>query len=376
MANIHFSITYKTDGGTYLRIHLNLNGETSQAPMQTDDGEHWHATLQMPGGTAFSYFYEVCTDGGDVVRREEDAVRHANVGQQPALHLADAWTLRPLSAALRTSAFTDCIYRLSDFDRQRAHEELPTALTLRLRATPPPEGMRWGVLGNIPALGEWHPERTLHAVRTDTYEFSFALDFKAAAAGFEYKYVLTDERRPEFILWEEGDNRRFQPLSPEAGATVIASDDAPRIALAPWRGAGVVIPVFSLRSAGSFGIGDFGDLRSFVLWAASAGMKAVQLLPINDTTAGGTWRDSYPYNGISVFALHPIYIDAREWKHTKAYARHAQRGLRLNAEATVNYEAVMQLKSRFLDDLFDEIGGSMMRKKGFKEFCAEQAHWL
>ena len=54
MANIHFSITYKTDGGTYLRIHLNLNGETSHAPMQTADGEHWHATLQMPGGTAFS----------------------------------------------------------------------------------------------------------------------------------------------------------------------------------------------------------------------------------------------------------------------------------------------------------------------------------
>ena len=182
MANIHFSITYKTDGGTHLRIHLNLNGETSHAPMQTADGEHWHATLQMPGGTAFSYFYEVCTDDGDVVRREEDAVRHANVGQQPALHLVDAWTLRPLSAALRTSAFTDCIYRLSDFDRQRAHEDLPTALTLRLRATPPPEGMRWGVLGNIPALGEWQPERTLHAVRTDTYEFSFALDLKTAAA--------------------------------------------------------------------------------------------------------------------------------------------------------------------------------------------------
>ena len=376
MANIHFSITYKTDGGTYVRIHLNLNGETSHAPMQTDDGEHWHATLQMPGGTEFSYFYEVCDDTGEAVRREEDAARHVAIGQQPALHLADAWTLRPLSAALRTSAFTDCIYRLSDFDRQRAHEDLPAPLTLRLRATPPPEGMRWGVLGNIPALGEWQPERTLHAVRTDTYEFSFALDLKTAAAGFEYKYVLTDERRPEFILWEEGDNRRFQPLSPEAGAAVIASDDAPDIKLAPWRGAGVVIPVFSLRSAGSFGIGDFGDLQSFVLWAASVGMKAVQLLPINDTTAGGTWRDSYPYNGISVFALHPIYIDAREWKHTKAYARHAQRGLRLNAEPAVNYEAVMQLKSRFLDDLFDEIGGSIMRKKGFKEFCAEQAHWL
>lgn len=71
----------------------------------------------------------------------------------------------------------------------------------------------------------------------------------------------------------------------------------------------MAIPVFSLRSRNSFGVGEFTDIKLLVDWAKQTGLKLVQLLPVNDTTATNTWLDSYPYAAISAFALHPLYIN-------------------------------------------------------------------
>mgnify|MGYP003294508250 CR=1 FL=1 len=75
------------------------------------------------------------------------------------------------------------------------------------------------------------------------------------------------------------------------------------------RVAGVAMPIFSLRSEGSFGVGAFGDLKSLIDWAVMTKQTAVQILPINDTTITNTWQDSYPYNSISIYAFHPQYVD-------------------------------------------------------------------
>ena len=75
------------------------------------------------------------------------------------------------------------------------------------------------------------------------------------------------------------------------------------------RGRGVAIPVFSLRSENSFGVGEFEDLKLLADWGRQAGLKLIQILPVNDTTATHTWADSYPYAAISAFALHPIYLN-------------------------------------------------------------------
>ena len=70
--------------------------------------------------------------------------------------------------------------------------------------------------------------------------------------------------------------------------------------------AGVLIPVFALRSSDDLGVGDVGGLRRFIDWAAAAGFALVQLLPINET--GG---DNSPYNAISSMALDPTTIEPR-----------------------------------------------------------------
>ena len=67
--------------------------------------------------------------------------------------------------------------------------------------------------------------------------------------------------------------------------------------------AGVLAPLFALRSENDLGIGDVATLREFIDWAAESGFKLVQLLPINET--GG---DNSPYNAISAMAIDPTTL--------------------------------------------------------------------
>lgn len=82
----------------------------------------------------------------------------------------------------------------------------------------------------------------------------------------------------------------------------------------PWRGAGVAIPMFSVRSENDLGVGEFLDLKLVVDWAADSGFHLVQLLPINDTSVHGMWWDSYPYRyvdtSLSYYYNVFVFLDA------------------------------------------------------------------
>ncbi len=149
--------------------------------------------------------------------------------------------------------------------------------------------------------------------------------------------------------------------------------------LEPERVAGVAVPVFSLRSEGSAGVGDFGDLRRLVDWAEKTGMRAVQILPVNDTTNSRTWMDSYPYNAISVFALHPMYTDLRqlgELDDQAAMAEYEEKRRQLNGLPAVDYEAVNSLKRTYIRKMFDQNGETVMQSDSFTRFRKRNAYWL
>ena len=114
-----------------------------------------------------------------------------------------------------------------------------------------------------------------------------------------------------------------------------------------WKGAGIAIPVASLRTSTSFGIGEFLDIKCLADWAKEAGLKLIQLLPINDTSATFTWKDSYPYAAISAFALHPVYINltkvaGKNYSHTIKSLAKKQKSL--NALAKIDYDQVISFK--------------------------------
>ncbi|MBQ7443763.1 MAG: 4-alpha-glucanotransferase [Bacteroidaceae bacterium] len=146
-----------------------------------------------------------------------------------------------------------------------------------------------------------------------------------------------------------------------------------------FRVAGTLVPVFSLRSEGSFGVGDFGDLRVMVDWVAATGQKLLQVLPINDTTTTHTWTDSYPYSCISVFALHPQYADLRQLPQLRLKAereRFEALRLELNALPQVDYERVNAAKLEYLYMLYQQNGKTVVRSKEYKAFVSANADWL
>ncbi|MBC7902812.1 MAG: 4-alpha-glucanotransferase, partial [Gemmatimonadaceae bacterium] len=146
-----------------------------------------------------------------------------------------------------------------------------------------------------------------------------------------------------------------------------------------WRGAGVAVPVFSLRSKDSFGTGEFTDLKLLADWAAKAGMKVIQILPVNDTMATNTWADSYPYAAISAFALHPLYINLEEVagkKNADLIKSLRRKQKQLNDLPEMDYEQVIRFKLSTLSELFLSEKREFLNEKDFGKFFEQNRHWL
>ena len=142
---------------------------------------------------------------------------------------------------------------------------------------------------------------------------------------------------------------------------------------------GVAIPVFSLRSAQSFGVGDFSDLKSFADFAAKSGMDLIQILPINDTTTFMDWRDSYPYRAISVFALHPIYFDMAAVRDVLTAAEKVDFDAQqktLNALDAIDYEAVLAAKWHYIKIGYEKMSKTVFASMAFLDFFAKNRNWL
>ena len=142
-----------------------------------------------------------------------------------------------------------------------------------------------------------------------------------------------------------------------------------------FRGAGTAIPVFSLRTASDFGIGEFSDLRPLVDWAAATGQCIIQLLPINDCTRSGGWCDASPYSPISSFALNPVYIHLQDLgiKEDTAFRKQQKE---LNDLPDVDYPRVFKSKMSLIRKAFEENGAADMSGASYREFQKRNACWL
>jgi 4-alpha-glucanotransferase len=238
------------------------------------------------------------------------------------------------------------------------------------------DGQQLVITGSIPELGNWNPELSPKMQYLQDGDWIYSLDLPGESVAFEYKFCLLERGQ---VRWEKDENRRFSVTLSAKKKIITVSDIEFQALEHPWRGAGVAIPVFSLRSGKSFGIGDFGDLQLLVDWAAETNQKIIQLLPINDTTLTHTWQDSYPYNAISIYALHPLYINLAamgEIKNAKKRAFYAAKQQELNALPVVDYEAVEALKWAYFKDVFKQETKKQPRSKEAKTFFETNQEWL
>jgi len=109
------------------------------------------------------------------------------------------------------------------------------------------------------------------------------------------------------------------------------------------------------------------------------GLKLIQVLPVNDTTATHTWADSYPYSAISAFALHPLYLNLQ--KAAGDGGKQLLEGLepertRLNKLSALDYEAVMKSKLGFLRIIFPMQKQQLFQSRRYRDFFRRNKHWL
>jgi 4-alpha-glucanotransferase len=162
----------------------------------------------------------------------------------------------------------------------------------------------------------------------------------------------------------------------------VAELDSTRFAAG--RHAGVMVPLFSIPSRSSWGIGEIPDLARLARWVSSAGMDFVQLLPVNEMEEG----QNSPYSALSAMAIDPIFVALSDLEDYTAAERDSplrdEERARLEAarrSPSVDHAVVRELKLRALHDAFaafESRGGhdENSHAKEFRGFMEREAWWL
>lgn len=365
-------LQYNTCYGEELYVVLDGDREKAYAMHYAGDGL-WEVAVKV-ATTDLAYRYEVRREGC-VVRREWGAKHRLSLDKKCGdVRVEDRWSDMPSDRSFRSSMFVDGIFARTKAKRTQAIT--PDTLTIRaeIGIVRPNESVV--LVGDGKALGNWDVKKGVKLADGDAPIWSARI--KAPKAPFAYKFVIIDDATGDVRAWQSGDNY-YSSVSVAEGEAVVINLLRPHFDIAPWRGAGVAIPVFSLRSTESFGVGEFHDLRLMVDWAAATGQSIIQILPINDTTMTRTWQDSYPYNANSTFALHPQFLHLPAVGTLKDKAKQEafdKLGKELNALPQIDYERVNNAKEEFLHAIFEEQGSKTLASKEFKAFLAANEQWL
>ncbi|MBR2775933.1 MAG: 4-alpha-glucanotransferase [Prevotella sp.] len=378
---IVLNIEYQTTFGEELAVNILLDGKTEQHKMGTLDGCHWMCELSKAPktNTHIDYYYSVMR-GDEEARHEWLTMPHRLefVAAKGATYTVyDHWIDIPEDSFLYSSAFTECVAARE----KKMSPETNFAKTVRLKVRAPQLRYfeRLAILGAGEALGNWEAKRAVDMYEHEANEWVISLDADTLPQTLEFKFVGLDEEVDVTPLWENGENRKVALPPLEQGEVVVYELSQAFFPIFPWRAAGTVIPIFSLRSKGSFGVGDFGDLKQMIDWCAKTKQRVLQVLPINDTNMTFTWQDSYPYHSISIYALHPQYTDLRQLPALKDAERRAYYdGLQqeLNALPQIDYERMNNAKLAYLRELYAQEGSRTMKSAAFKQFFEQNKEWL
>lgn len=378
---IFFNIQYATTFGEILRLNVVGKGKDIEKvySMNTYDGKSWHCEITAENGMSQMEYYYSVENGDSEVRHEWTTVSHRlelNAKRAMTYFVNDRWNDIPYDSYLYSSAFTDCVNRRH---REPAKDsDYNQTLRLIVRAPQLRSGSRLALVGEDKALGRWNPDDAISMVEHNYNEWVADINVKEMKKEeTEFKFIAFNEKGG--VDWETGMNRQLHAPTINDGEVVVTELDQAFFELCDEKLAGTLIPVFSLRSKGSFGVGDFGDLKMMIDWVAETNQRVLQVLPINDTTSTHTWTDSYPYSAISIFALHPQFADFRQLPEIKDKKKAREmEALRkeLNELKQIDYERVNNTKTDYLRIIFKQEGEAVMKGEDFKMFVKENEHWL
>ena len=388
LQKIIFRIHFHTEFGQELFItgdHPLLgNGIAENAvPLQYFNEEYWYLVLDLHGtviDSDITYHY---------ILRNADGIVHYDWGNDKAIHPAkckaeellvvDAWNFAGyFENTFYTEPFAQVLLKAN---YTKVKSKIPATITHTLKLKTPllAKGQTLCILGSCNSFGNWDTGKSVLMSRTEGEDFySISLNLSKESFPIAYKYGVYDTEAEKFIRYEDGNNRVLHDAGKQ-NRQIILNDGFAVLPNNTWKGAGMAIPVFSLRSEKSFGVGEFTDMVLLVDWAKRTGLKMIQLLPINDTTATQSWIDSYPYAAISAFALHPMYLNLEKISvaatHKRLQKLETER-VRLNALPVVDYEAVNKIKWEYVAAVYKETKEAVFQSTEYAAYFECNKHWL
>lgn len=385
---LHFQLGYHTEFGQNLFLtgnHVLLgNGDLANAvPMQYLNEQAWTVSIDwtdisLKEPVQYNYVLKNA-DGSTVVDWGTDRVINLKKYKESQIQFIDTWNHAGYyENAFYTEAFQEVLLKGGQTTFAAKADKLATHL-LRVKSPLLSKNQVICISGTFNKANNWSTDDLiLMQKKGDDPFFEIGLNLSKDQFPIAYKYGVYDVELKQLIQFETGDNRVLHHPVVQNQITIV-NDGFTYLPNQTWKGAGVAIPVFSLRSQSSFGVGEFTDLIQMADWASLVGLKMIQLLPVNDTTATNTNKDSYPYAAISAFALHPLYLNLSKIAG-KTHAKHLQQlekdRLQLNALPTVDYETVINLKLGFAKKVFQSVGKSLLEDQSFVAFFEQNKDWL
>ena len=376
---VSFNIEYRTSWGEEVRIAGLL---PESIPMHTTDGIYWTADVELEvpkEGMTINYSYQI-EQNQIIIRKEWDSFPRRlflSGNSKKKYQIKDCWKNIPEQLYYYSSAFTEAL--LAHPDRAEIPPCHRKGLVIKAYAPRINKDYCLAICGNQKALGNWDPDKAILMSDANFPEWQIELDASKLKFPLEYKFILYHKEEKKADCWENNPNRYLADPELKTNETLVISDRYAYFDIPVWKGAGIAIPVFSLKSENSFGVGDFGDLKRMIDWAVSTQQKVIQILPINDTTMTHAWTDSYPYNSISIYAFHPMYADIKQMgtlKDKSAAAKFNKKQKELNGLPAMDYEAVNQTKWEYFRLIFKQEGEKVLASGEFGEFFDANKEWL
>ncbi len=372
-----FKLNHKAVWGqsVMLLLYVDSSGFDSY-DMVCENEKLWKINVQLPDNkTRISYRYAI-KKSGNVLQHEHGDVRTIGIkADGKMLVFEDYWRTPNGDSPFGTVAFSECFFKRKRSRKVKSAEDCNFKLQLNCPQLEPDR--HFAITGNQAILGNWDEDKKIKLNEENYPLWSLELNPKDIKFPLEYKYLIVDTKTDQVLAWGGGPNRSVK--NADQNACTIVTDENFIRTVSPWKTAGVAIPVFSLRSEDSFGTGDFIDLKKMVDWAKITGQHIIQTLPINDTILNHSNYDSYPYNAVSVYALHPIYLRLERIgipRRKKDTAYFEKRKKELNENSFSDYQNVLDEKWKYFRLIFGQEGDEVLRSADFKKFFEKNSKWL
>ncbi len=381
---VNFNIQFHTVWGQTLHIIGSIpelgewNTPAAREMQYTGEG-YWTLELDLPDvPVSFEYRYFMSSNNKLVFEEWQKNHLLSLTETRLSYVLLDYWQNHPQNRAFYSSAFSKSLFA-HPCDKFERVVKSSRKVQMKVLAPRILKHQSLALVGNQKEFGYWDPKNALILACEKFPEWRVEFDATQLSYPIEYKFCVLDNEDKSIIRWENGDNRilNLPPLKDNEFGIISGlqfRDDTP-----DWKCTGLVVPVFSLRSNHSFGIGDLNDLHLVVNWAKMTSQKIIQILPVNDTTVTHSWLDSYPYNAISIYALHPLYLNLQRMGKLKDDSRdkyYTEKQRELNSLDVVDYESVDRIKWSFFRELFDQEGDNILSSQEFIDFFQENKEWL